>query len=493
MNLFFSDKADKELAAELLKTSPEALKAFENAYYTTALSETAQNNDIFGISAEQAAAELDKRETSCPEQLIDRIVDELLAQTVVYSFHDGEISEEIFTEPSLPPVTLEELNAVPYEDRPMLSGSCIKKDLNEPSYPAVLDMYKRSLQAKDPAEKKMFYDHFRQGLDILDLDPVIYAMISTNPNSMGYWFPALAEGMKTAEAKDKSFFRLPDTKIIRVPLPLLQLTRVEYFSLTPSTVKILDKYCEKAFRLDENKEYFIKTGTYSGKFDFRNSHIEGVRKVRALGEYLLFIHYRALIMASPLTQPSIYGVSTTTEWVVREFIPDREDLPTIYRGLPLRTEYRLFVDFDTKEVLGMSPYWKPDIMKERFSDREDTDSPHQIHDYLTYSAHEEKLMRRYEENKDKVKEHILSLIQDIPLTGQWSIDVMQEGKDFYIIDMALAENSALRECVPEGLLKHYEENWMPELSADMDLYRNSGFHPAEEADRQEQEEEIIER
>lgn len=57
-------------------------------------------------------------------------------------------------------------------------------------------------------------------------------------------------------------------------------------------------------------------------------------------------------MASPLSQPSIYGVSTTNEWVVREFIPDKEGNPCIYKGLPLHTEYRVFVDCDTDEVLG---------------------------------------------------------------------------------------------------------------------------------------------
>lgn len=476
-NTFGFGGMSKDEAAALLKTSPEALRKFEDSYRTAVLTGEGKEEtegEFFAVSAKQAAEKLNKEGNSCPEEIIDRIVEELLARTVVYSYSGGEISEEVFTEPFFKQLTPEELNAIPIEDRPMLSGSCIRKDLAGDTYPDLLDMYNGYLHEKDPDRRKMFYDRFRQGLDILDLDPVVYAMIETNPNSMGYWFPALAEGMKAGEGKEP-FFKLPDTKIIRVPLPLLQLTRLDYQSLTPSTVKILNKYCERAFGLDENKEYFIKTGTYSSKFDFRNAHVKGAKEVHELGEYLLFIHNRAVMMASPLARPTIYGVSTTTEWVVREFIPDKENLPTIYKGLPLRTEYRLFVDFDTKEVLGMSPYWKPDVMKERFSHGEDADSPHQLHDYLTYSAHEEELMRRYEKNKGRVKEEILSFIQLMPLAGQWSMDVMQDGEDFYIIDMALAETSALKECVPEGLLKHTEENWIPELSEDMDLYRNKGF------------------
>ena len=38
---------------------------------------------------------------------------------------------------------------------------------------------------------------------------------------------------------------------------------------------------------------------------------------------------------------------------------------------------------------------------------------------------------------------------------------MQNGDDFYIIDMALAANSALVECVPKNLLKPLQENWIP--------------------------------
>ena len=55
------------------------------------------------------------------------------------------------------------------------------------------------------------------------------------------------------------------------------------------------------------------------------------------------------------------------------------------------------------------------------------------------------------------------ILPDIDLSGQWSIDIMQNGDDFYIIDMALAANSALKECVPPGLLKPVQEKWIPKL------------------------------
>ena len=168
-------------------------------------------------------------------------------------------------------------------------------------------------------------------------------------------------------------------------------------------------------------------------------------------------------MCSMLNSRPTYGVSTTNEWVVREYIEDVENNPTIYRGMPLHTEYRFFADFDTKQILGVSSYWRPDVMKQRFGHEKDADSPHNFHDYIIYSMHEPVLMKRYEDNVDRVRENLMNIIENTALTGQWSIDIMQNGDEFHIIDMAVAENSALKDCVPEGLLRKEKENWIPEL------------------------------
>lgn len=39
---------------------------------------------------------------------------------------------------------------------------------------------------------------------------------------------------------------------------------------------------------------------------------------------------------------------------------------------------------------------------------------------------------------------------------------MRNGDDYYIIDMALAENSALSDCVPKNLLRAYPQQWLPQ-------------------------------
>lgn len=220
---------------------------------------------------------------------------------------------------------------------------------------------------------------------------------------------------------------------------------------------------DEAFELDENKTYFIKTGTYSSKFDFRNAKVTTPKEVRELGSYLLFIHFQALQMASPLSNPRIYGASTTNEWCVREYIEDKENNPCIYHGMPLHTEYRVFIDCDTDEILGVSPYWKPDVMEKRFSEFSDANKADKKHDYVIFKMHKDTLMKRYEENKDMLIDNVKDLLPNIELKGQWSLDVMQNGTDFWIIDMAIADTSALRECVPAGKLKKSQENWIPEI------------------------------
>ncbi len=461
MNLksLFNRSANRtEKIAKLIKADPKALAAFETAYTEHSLN-TADSDNFFNINSRDAAAAHEKLENPTVNytELSNRIIDELLAQTETICFNGKAFVETKM--PALPDntesVTLQEINSLPEEIRPMLSGNLMKVDIQEPSSIAVLEYLKTYNQTGN----RQFYHRFRQGLDILDYDSLLYAIIDTNPNSMSHWFTKIAE-----PAVNNGFFKIPKTTIARVPMTALQLTRQDYTSINPATFDIIDRYCMKAFNLDVNKEYFIKTGTYSSKFDFRNARVRGEKEVRELGEYLLFIHGQANMMASPLSQPCIYGVSTTTEWVVREFIEDKENNPCIYKGMPLHTEYRVFVDFDTDEVIGIAPYWEPDTMNNHFN--QNPDNNHSKHDGVIYKMHEETIMTRYEANKDRVVSEIRKILPEIELSGQWSVDVMQNGDDFWIIDMAIAENSAFyNKYVPAELRRPSEENWIPDNAA----------------------------
>lgn len=435
----------KEEIAQLLNTTPEALSAFEAAYGAVCEEENKNSGNFFKLNSRDAACHTDTDAAPDTKALEERIVAELLGENLLTDHVSAE------------PVTNEELRLLPEHERPQLTGHLIKKDINADSYPILLDTYARWTRTRD----RQFYHMFRHGLDVMDLDDIVYEMLGMNQNSMGHWFPALKHASDV-----HGFFRIPETKIVKVPLPILQLTRLDYFSLTPATLRIVDAWARKAFLLDEEKTYFIKTGTYSSKFDFRNAKVTSPEEVREIGQYLLFIHAQANAMAhydfSGRNRPCIYGVSTTNEWVVREYIEDKEDLPCIYHGMPLHTEYRAFIDFDAGRLLGIVPYWDADIMKTRFSKGSDADTADMKHDYIIYCKEEQRLAGTFAANKDLVSEKLKELIPDMRLTGQWSLDIMQNGDDFWLIDMALAANSALADRLPVQLPAP-EENWLPDL------------------------------
>lgn len=68
---------------------------------------------------------------------------------------------------------------------------------------------------------------------------------------------------------------------------------------------------------------------------------------------------------------------------------------------------------------------------------------------------------RYDDSARMILEEIKKILPAVELVGQWSVDVMRNGDDYYIIDMALAENSALNDCVPREKLRAYPQQWLP--------------------------------
>lgn len=413
---------EKNEIAELLKTTPEALLAFEEQYTKKCL------NDKPPRFRKNKQKTVDKK-------LIDQIVNELMAETRVFKYKNKKCSI-----PKLPAMTettdIKTLNAIPKEIRPQASHNGITLDMPFGSTgPAILFMYKQAQKEKDLKKKQEFYGFFRNGLDTLDIDPISYRLLDSFQTSMGYWLPKLIQA-------NKDFFKIPNTTIAKLPMSLLQLTRIDYGQINPTTHEIVNQYAQKVFETEPDKDYFVKTGIYSSKFDFRNAHVTGASEIAEIGDYLLYIHNKSVAIAG---QNNIYGIATTNEWVVREFIPDKEKNPMIYKGLPLHTEYRIFVDCDNDEVLAVHPYWEPETMKQRFGHEADRNTPDMIHDYISYRSHEETLMNRFYENKDLIYKKIQDLLPDLKLSGHWSIDVMQNGDDFWLIDMAPGETSAFYE------------------------------------------------
>ena len=435
------EKKKKKLdtAAQLLEKDPALRKAFEQEYRNAASVIDADQPTVRntrGISVNEASPE-----TGDLNALKSRIVDELL------SLSDRKL-DLLLPDESVHAVSNKDIDRFPREVRPQLAGHLMTYDCDAHSSLSFVDMIELYSKTDDISLKHRIYGSIRHGIDILDIDAPIYELLGRNVNSMEHWFYRIKDA-----AGREGFFLIPETKIVQVPMPILQLTRLQYESLTQTTKDIVNEWCIKAFDLDVSKSYFVKTGVFSYKFDFRNQKVSG-DEVKSLGEYLLFISNAAVMMESPLNGAGMmyYGAATTRTWVVREFIEDKEGNPTIYQGLPLHTEYRFFVDFRQKKILGVSPYWRKDIMEKRFAEDNDI---HDRHDYITYKSHEDVMQKRYDDNIEKVTEHIQKVVENADFTGmpdQWSVDVMQNGDDFYIIDMALADTSAMKDCIPDGLL-----------------------------------------
>lgn len=453
---------DVDTAAAMLRTTPGLLREFERSYHANVLDRKNAPTGPLGPDARSVIESRSGHDLSDAVLALDaRIVRELLADTSIIRY-DGE---RLTAAPSLAPVpesyvTEADVDVLEPGERPQLAGELIHRQIDAVNYPLLLDMWRRATDPKRSArQRREAYGMFRTGLDLLDLDPVMYRMLDLNPAGMGHWLPALAKANE-----GKTFFRIPKTTIAKAPLTLLQLSRVEYESLTAATLDVVDRWAQAAFGLNPDGEYFIKTGTFSSKYDYRNAHVTGPHEVAQIGEYLLYIQSQAVGMAGPLNEPAMYGVSTTNEMVVREYIPDRLGLPTIYMGLPLRCEYRCFIDCDTKEPLGIHPYWDPKVMNHRFRDWPDSDNPHMRHDAVAYAMREPSLMREYEATKSLVAAHVKELLPGLDLAGQWSLDVMRDGDEYWLIDMAPAERSAYYgQTVPKGKRRPMVENWIPEL------------------------------
>lgn len=442
------DISDKDKLAAFLQTTPEAFELFEHTYKRLVCDPDPIQKQY---SAEMPAT---SRPTNL-DRISNQIVEELLSQTKITTVKDHRVKVTPADIPDGSDALLSEVNQIPFEWRPMLTGCAYASDLNGEAWPVVMDMYREFLETG----KLLPYHLFRQGLDIQNLEPILYEVLGLNPNSMEHWLPQAA---KAAWASDT--FIIPDTVFIQVPLPVLQMSRLQYESLNRTTLDIIDQFAIKAFGLNPMNDYFVKTGIFSSKFDFRNAHVPAGQEVLELGEYLIAISNQAVQLCSPLNNISHYGAATTRTWVVRDWIPDIEGNPTIYRGLPLRTEYRCFVDFDTKQILAIAPYWDPETMKKRFAYESDRDNPDMRHDYVVYKAQEDTLMKRFYTNEATVRSKMkkfLSVMEN--LTGQWSVDIMQNGDLFYLIDMATADTSALSHYVPKKLIKKTEIDWRPKL------------------------------
>ena len=207
-----ADISEEELC-KLLNTNLDALKAFEEGYERYSESQGLSDN-LFRINSRQVAEIKEGMLTDVPAELqdvVEKIVSDLVSQTIMYSY-DGKRSIVFDYRRDLSQsrrVTAEEIQALPKNMQPDLTGSIIKRDIpgSGISLVAMWDEYQK---ANNPNLKKAIYNHFRQGLDSLDLDPITYEIIDQNPISMGFWLPRIVDAVSS-----EGFLKYPPQKSSR--------------------------------------------------------------------------------------------------------------------------------------------------------------------------------------------------------------------------------------------------------------------------------------
>ena len=325
----------------------------------------------------------------------------------------------------------------------------VDKTLNDLRHQYARFLFADAMTGFKPATGKSPKDQidalYERTMSVSDLTENLYDRLNHNPNNFSYWFPALKA------ATDKQlFFKVPETKFWTLPIELSQFMRLEYSETNQKSRDIFNKILFDAFDLSLDKTYFVKTGLFSSKFEFQNAHVDDPA---AIGEYFQVINNFAMQV----------GAGLTNDIVIREYIEDPDGRPTIYDGMPLRTEFRCFVDFDTDELIDIVPYWNPIVMKRVLA----MQSQHSInidvqHDYQTYLDTEDLLMQDYNDSLPTLRNAIKAMLPDIKLTGRWSLDIMKSGQDFYAIDMSLMANSALTDLIDKGALKNADHKWSKE-------------------------------
>lgn len=279
----------------------------------------------------------------------------------------------------------------------------------------------KKLVTTTPSEELMSFESF-------------YNRESKDLNNYSFWAPKL---------NNKSF-KMPETlnTILPKDIALKILDFNEKYQNSETVKKELLEYCQTL--IDSMKEhftniatecgpyFFIKNARFSNKFDFNNS-CKCFFSAKKLLEQLVNINYASMCV----------DALGFTEVVLREFLPSNPQTRfSIYNGMPLRPEYRVFYDFNRKKILHIHNYWDYKYVYPNLN----------ANDRLIFKKTKKQRDRMWDRYlKDVIKE--CQKLKNVELEGVWSVDFLvhtrktsgyslKEKSGIYLIDMALAQNSA---------------------------------------------------
>lgn len=185
-------------------------------------------------------------------------------------------------------------------------------------------------------------------------------------------------------------------------------------------------------KMENGRIYNIKNGCFSNKFDFETCLVHKGDLAKKLWQ----INYNS----------SMFSTGGYTELVVRELIPyNNHNTLTIYNGMPLRTEIRVFYNMETKKIEYIKDYWDYFYCADNLSNKNDRIIFDVFHNQLHSNTIKADVhFVEYNDVANIIFDWIDTLEFDDKLKGIWSIDFMyvKETNEIYLIDMARGHRSA---------------------------------------------------
>lgn len=255
-----------------------------------------------------------------------------------------------------------------------------------------------------------------------------------NPNNFSYWFPHV-------RGLDGHGISIPKSIVIPVPEEVYKsffLEREGDEGRIESWVTDAVKPAIEAAPFPKGGRLFIKNGCYSRKFDFAN----GCLIEDAGDEESLIINICNIQSDAVMKETDGY-----LELVVREFIePSKADTPTIYNGMPLRPEMRLFYDFDSHTPLYDVNYWdwnhchRRICLDARGERTADADTYEKAWPYLLFKTRQ--LAARHMQAIVTALSSVTGLRMPDGQPNIWSVDFILEEDRAWLIDMGQGWRSA---------------------------------------------------
>ena len=281
-----------------------------------------------------------------------------------------------------------------------------------------INMEELTQRIKQDLEKKFTPENMKR------IAKEMYEEDRQKPENFSNWYPYIKKfgNFRRAEIVSNQILTFEETEVFKKTDVISKVNWEEIKQILKPTLD----------QMENNKLYSLKNGCFSDKF---NNEIAIVSKAD-LPEKLWKLNYDSALLET----------GGFTEVVVRELIPhDYTKTPTIYNGLPLREEMRVFYNLDTKEIEYMEDYWKLDYCEESISNKTDA---------IVFKWFHNKLRGRHDQHthiinvlKERIKRDINTIQFDSKLTGIWSIDFMYvtdspKYNGLWLVDMARGERSA---------------------------------------------------